>query len=746
MADMRVFRHPTRRPGEAGDINPEPPLHREADGAPLRFPVADSRNCLAAASPMPSESTSARTRRIHKTLRSLFGLEQLRDGQREIIDRVLDGRPTLAVMPTGAGKSLCYQLPALLLDGRTVVVSPLIALMKDQCQRLRERGIAAVQLNSAVDPAELRAAEAAIVDGSARIVLTTPERLADPAFLALLQQGATSLLAVDEAHCISQWGHDFRPAYLEIAHALRALGQPTVLALTATATDEVADDIRRQLGIPRDGTVDTGAYRANLDYRVEHLAREDEKLARTVALVRESRGSGLVYAATVKAAEAVYEKLAAAGESVARYHGKMRAAERHAVQESFMAGTTRVVVATNAFGLGIDKADIRFVLHYQMPAGLDAYYQESGRAGRDGAPAACTLLFLRSDKAVQQFFMAGRYPTLDDLQAIYGALLQRPPEGPSGWTLDALQSELDRPRAKLQVGLSLLRRQRIAVQDRHGAIALRKREIDAATLDALMQAYRRKREQDVAMLEHMVDYAQSGQCRWQMLLRHFDGGHGDACGHCDNCRRLAEHRAEQAGSDGRGAQAMPALRPEPIAVSADPAPPSLRRRKAGEGSHAAPVRVRKKRTVSARASAAALVAALAVAPIAAARAGSAANAVPTGLVAAAPQDAAAPPAAAATGAASPQAQPFAPGDRVEVRRYGQGTVKAVDALSVTVVFPDRSRRSFRPDFVVRAPDASADSAAPADRADAPAQARAASPVRGPAPAGTAPAGPASPEA
>jgi ATP-dependent DNA helicase RecQ len=649
---------------------------------------------------MPSDTPSVRTRRIQKTLRTLFGLEQLRDGQRDIIDRVLDGRPTLAVMPTGAGKSLCYQLPALLLEGRTVVVSPLIALMKDQCQRLRERGIAAVQLNSAVDPAELRAAEAAIADGSARIVLTTPERLADPAFLALLQQGATSLLAIDEAHCISQWGHDFRPAYLEIAHALRALGHPTVLALTATATDEVADDIRRQLGIPRDGTVHTGAYRPNLDYRVEHLAREDEKLARTVALVRESEGSGLVYAATVKAAEAVYEKLAAAGESVARYHGKMRSAERHAVQESFMAGATRVVVATNAFGLGIDKADIRFVLHYQMPAGLDAYYQESGRAGRDGAPAACTLLFLRSDKAVQQFFMAGRYPTLDDLQAIYGALSTPAPDDAPGWTLDALHERLDRPRAKLQVGVCLLRRQRIVAQDHQGALALKKREIDAATLDALMQAYRRKREQDAAMLEHMVDYAQSGQCRWQMLLRHFDGGHGAPCGHCDNCRRIAAHQAEQAARDERTGQKAHAT---PIFVPAHAMAPAGRRRQAVDGGHAVGPAHGRKRSASARASAAALAAALVVAPIATVQAGGPAAAVPFSLAAGGPGTAA----TAATADAVPSRNPaFARGELVEVRRYGQGTVASVDALSVTVVFPDRSRRSFRPDFVARAPAAS----------------------------------------
>lgn len=483
--------------------------------------------------------------RIRHVLRDTFGLQRLRPGQQQVIERVLAGQATLAVMPTGAGKSLCYQLPALLLPGRTLVVSPLIALMKDQCDRLRALGVAAVQINSALDPQEQAAAEAAAADGSARIVFTTPERLAQPGFLAQLRGQPTALLVVDEAHCISQWGHDFRPAFLEIGPALEALGRPTVLALTATAAGHVAGDIARQLGIAPGGIVNTGSYRSNLHYQVEQAAGEDGKLARALALVAAQPGAGIIYTATVKAAQGVHAALQAAGHAAGLYHGRMAARRREAVQDDFMQGRTRVMVATNAFGLGIDKADLRFVLHYQMPAGLDAYYQESGRAGRDGEPARCTLLFLRGDKAVQQFFLAGRYPAAAEMAALYSALQGPAPDG-GAWTLTDLQHALQRPRAKLQVGLSLLRRQRIAAQDRQGRLRLLRPGLGEAALAALGASYEDKRAEDRALLEQMVFYAQTGWCRWRVLLEHLrampEGF--DRCGHCDNCERIARYEQE----------------------------------------------------------------------------------------------------------------------------------------------------------------------------------------------------------
>jgi RecQ family ATP-dependent DNA helicase len=340
-------------------------------------------------------------------LRRTFRMRRLRPGQREVIDSVLAGRDTLAIMPSGAGKSLCYQLPALHMGGTTIVVSPLIALMKDQADKLEDRGVDAAAVNSALSAAERREAMRRIDSRDANFIFTTPEQLANPGFLAKLKENPIDLFVIDEAHCITQWGHDFRPAYAGLGAALRALGDPTLLALTATATPDVIEDIARQLARPRLNVLNVGVYRPNLYFEVVQTTNETEKKQALLEVVR-SGGAGIVYCATVRAAKAVHAWLAQQGVKAELYHGRLGGRERSARQEAFMGGKTRTMVATNAFGMGVDRPDIRYVVHYQLPGSLEAYYQEAGRAGRDGNEARCTLLYDHADRGVQLYFARQR--------------------------------------------------------------------------------------------------------------------------------------------------------------------------------------------------------------------------------------------------------------------------------------------------------------------------------------------------
>jgi ATP-dependent DNA helicase RecQ len=500
-------------------------------------------------------------RELQYLLRQTFGMSRLRAGQEEVIDRVLAGGHVFAVMPTGAGKSLCYQLPALVQPGLTLVVSPLISLMKDQCDKLVALGIDAVALNSGLDAAETAQAEQALAEGRARLLYTTPERLSgDPALLDALARRGVGRLVIDEAHCLSQWGHDFRPAFLELGTVHRRLGCPPVLALTATAAPEVIDDVARQLSLHPLSVFNTGVYRPNLHYRVETFETETDRLERLVALVADTPGSGIVYAATVKAAEEVHAALVAADQSVALYHARLGAARRRDSQERFMSGEARVMVATNAFGLGIDKRDTRFVFHCQMPSGLDAYYQESGRAGRDGQRALCCLLYQAKDRSVQMFFMAGRYPGATDLQAVYEAL-QREPAGGRGWSVSELEALDTVNKSKLRVALNLLREHGLAVMNRQQRWRLTDVVLQPAEVEAMLQVYTDRAQRDREMLERMVFYSRCGLCRWRVLLEHFDEEPPfERCGHCDNCERLA------ALADAAKAQ------PEPVPVGRIPNP------------------------------------------------------------------------------------------------------------------------------------------------------------------------------
>ncbi len=473
---------------------------------------------------------------------SRFGIQRFRPGQKEVITSVLSGQNTLALMPTGAGKSLTYQLPALFLPKPVIVVSPLIALMQDQQQKAEQSGVVVEKLDSTIRAAAQKKAHEDIAEGTAQLIYVTPERLQDQAFLAELNtNGGISLLVIDEAHTIAQWGHDFRPAFCSIGEARKTLGNPPILALTATATEEVVADILHSLHAEDATRISTGIERPNITFAVYPTVNNEAKVARILAMIQEEEGTGIIYTASVRAANDLFDLLTEHKFSVGHYHGKMGARDRERVQQEFMRGEHKVMIATKAFGLGIDKPDIRFVYHFEFPDSLETYYQEAGRAGRDGLPAKAVLLYRLEDKRIQTFFQAGRYPKPAELEALYQALASSTTAGETPASLlsfrtlseaEGKESAVALPAQTIaesaqislrrtQVILNLLTEAKLIRRTRKGYLLTSAASPDQAALESLLTTYTDRATRDKDRLAEMMHYAESSTCRVQLIRAYF---------------------------------------------------------------------------------------------------------------------------------------------------------------------------------------------------------------------------------
>ncbi len=477
---------------------------------------------------------------LRAALRDLFHFDEFQPGQEEVISRVMAGEDTLAILATGAGKSLCYQLPALLLPGTTIVVSPLIALMKDQIDMLRERGVDhVIALNSTLTEDQEASAVAQIASGSMKIVFVTPEKLEDDRFIDVLTTLTVPLFVVDEAHCISAWGHDFRPAYLNLGRVIGQLGTPTVLALTATATPAVREDILLQLGIPTVKPIVKGFDRPNLRYEVKRAESESEKLKALKELFDgDLVGTGIIYTATIKNALDVQRYLHdTLNLPAAVYHSKLQKQDRVAVHELFMDEAIRAVVATNAFGLGIDKPNIRFVVHYDLPGSVEAYTQEAGRAGRDGKLSRCILLYRMSDTRVQNYFLTGKYPDVEEVQKVFGTLeFFGGQEG--GVSLTDLRKISQLPLTKLKVILALLKKSGFIETSSRAKYTLTGNARANREMVLNLANYETKKSYDQSKLAMMLQYAEVSSCRRRFILNYFGEEFTQPnCGACDNCLR-----------------------------------------------------------------------------------------------------------------------------------------------------------------------------------------------------------------
>jgi ATP-dependent DNA helicase RecQ len=489
-------------------------------------------------------------RQMLDLLRREFGLRHFRPGQEQIIRSVLDGSDTLAVLPTGGGKSLTYQLPSLVLEGLTVVVSPLIALIRDQFEKLREMGMESVRVDSSLTGTQKEEALTLISEGDQKVVLITPEGATGAAFRKRLGDQPVSLLVVDEAHCVSEWGHDFRPSYLALGALAEDLDHPTILALTATAAPLVRDEIIKRLGMREPSVVVRSVARPNLRFEVVRCDSEDMKRRELIQHLRRLRRPGIVYCSTVQDVEELGALCKLARIPAEIYHGRLTKAERDHAHQRFMSSGKRIVmIATSAFGLGVDKPDIRYVVHYNVPGALEAYVQEAGRAGRDGLPARCILLWLPDDIAVQRHFLSEGPATRGQVRKVV--------DGLAAWTDDGQMVEPGVLAMSTEVGITRTKavleglRDAGIVEEVEGAFRL----ISDPGVDAvqiLTKANEERRTQDRRRLDGMVHYAtQTEECHVIVIRRYFEDGEAQPCGRCDVCEpKLKRRRRRRKGSNG----------------------------------------------------------------------------------------------------------------------------------------------------------------------------------------------------